>query len=453
MQMRVLALVCVLAACGDSGLLLDVNPGSSDVKFVEVFVAKQRQGDYMGMPPANSPMATSGDVFEVAETVKTPLDGDGRARILLKPGSIDQVPALLVVGYDANHAAIRYAIVEDPKGPIMLRHTQADTIVVMLDPVKQTPVGMARMPAGATPRLVRWSADKMGDDLNGPCIGVIADDGGQGVKGTFFGPRDDLDCDNATPECDDNWYLKVEGAGHCVSDMIANDPFMGACRLGTTAGCVDNNPNSGVCTPVQQVVCGPSAFCDSCSNRTLEMTGCLADTAMSDQTARIDCQLLVQDGGNGTGTLCDTKTAVIDMAALNLLGTGWACNGVAGFTNYLDASNGTPLATLPINGTTAALGTQCHLDTSVLSFGIGAAAGTVVSDLQAETWGGMVFGVHVVSTTGDPHWLVLPIHLSYQTGTCPTDGTTPTLACTFSPGANAVTPNGDTIWNCAGVTR
>jgi len=450
--MRGLALVCVLAACGDSGLLLDVTPGSKDVRSVEVFVPMQKQGDSMGMPPANSPTSTQGPVFEVIDTVQTPVDSDGRARILLKPGSIDQVPALLVLGYNANHEAIRYAVVQDPNGPIMLRHTQSDTIVVALDPAKSTSVGTARMPAGATPRIVRWSAAKMGDDLNGPCVGVI-EDGDQGVKGTFFGPHDDLDCDAATPECDDNWYLRVEGAGHCVTDMIANDPLMGACRLGTTAGCVDNNANSGVCAPLQQVVCAPSTFCTDCSDRTLEMSGCLANTAMSDQTAHIDCEVTVADNGNGTGTLCDNKIALLDLATQQLLGAGWGCNAIAGFTStYIDANSATPLTMLPLKGATnVALGLQCHADTTVLQFGVGAPAGAPVADIQQETWGGMVFGVHQVTTTGDGHFLVLPVHVTYAVGTCPTDAT-PTLSCTYSQGS-AATPNGDTIWNCGGVTR
>jgi len=445
--MRTLPLL-VLAACGQSGLLLDVNPQSADVKSVEVFVPSSQQGDYMGMPPAKSQTATQGTVYDIAATVETPIDSDGRARILLQPGAIDSVPALLVLGYNANHEAIRYAIVQDPSGPILLRHTQSDQIVVMLDPATPASVAMARMPAGATPRIVRWSAAQGGDDLAGPCVGVLADAGNQQVKGTFFGPHDDLDCDNASPDCDDNWYLTTVGAGHCVTDMVTNNT-LGACQLGTTPGCVDNAPATTTCTPTAQVVCGPTAFCADCSNKTLEMSGCLADTAMQNTTTRIECALTVQDDGNGGGTLCDNRTWSIDMAAAGLFGQGWACNGVAGFTNYLDAGTATPMLALPLKGAmNAPLGAQCHMDLTVLALGVGGAAGTPVSDVQQDTWGGLVFGVHTLGSAVDPHWLALPVHVTYvPIAQCPTDAT-PTLSCVPYPVATA---GDDTIWNCAGL--
>lgn len=453
--MRTLPLLAFLAACGQSGLLLDVSPGSKDVKSVEVFVAAQKQGDYMGMPPANSQAATQGPVYEIADTVATPLDSDGHARILLQPGAIDQVPALLVLGYNANHEAITYAIVQDPNGPIMLRHTQSDTIDVTLEPATSSSVGMARMPAGTTPRVVRWSAAKGGDDLQGPCVGVI-EDATQGIRGTFFGPHDDLDCDNATPECDDNWFLKIQGAGHCVSNMIANDPFMGACQLGTTAGCIDNNPASGVCTQLQQVVCGPTAFCDDCSNRTLEMSGCLANTSMSDTTPRIECQLLVADNGAGGATACDAKASSIDMALLGLFGPTWSCDSISGFTNYLDATMTSLPSTLALKGANSfPLAMSCHLDSTVLGFGVSAPFGAPITDPQQETWAGIVIGVHpTASSTGPNHFLVLPIHVTYVVGQCPADGTVETLTCGYSPGTGGGTPiNADLMWNCAGTTR
>lgn len=450
-----LPLLALLAACGDSGLLLDINPASKDVKSVEVFIAKDQDGDYMGMPPANSQQSTQGPVYEIVDKVATPIDGDGRVRVLLQPGAVDQVPALLVLGYNANHEAITYAIVQNPNGPIVLRHTQSDQIVVTLDPAKSTSVGSARMPAGSTPRIVRWSADKAGDDLAGPCIGVIEDDT-QGVKGTFFGPPDDLDCDNAMPECDDNWYLKTEGAGHCVTDMIATtDPLNGACRLGTTAGCIDNDPNSAACTPTNEVVCGPSSFCDQCSNRTLEMSGCLGNTAMNDATPRIECMVWVADNGAGGTQMCANETTSLDMGVLGLFGQAWRCDGIAGFTSsYLDAANPTPLNALPLEGATnVALGFQCHADTSVLGFGVSAPPDTPVADAQQETWAGMVIGVHQLQTTGTNRFLVLPIHVTYAVAPCPSDPTTQTLDCGFYAGNTGGAVNADTLWNCSGTGR
>ena len=295
--------------------MLDVVPPSSDVTTVEVFLPKDVQGMRMGMPPAAT-QKTSGTVYAVVDKVTADVSG-GHARILLQP-RLDHVgarPARARLqrqprGGDATRSSrIRQGRSSCPTRRATRSRSSSSAITEV--PVAGATTGGA---AGG-PRLARWSKTAL-DDTSGDCIAVLHDNGRGGFDGDFFSAGDDLDCDGAMPECDDTWFLHVEGAGHCVTDMVPSDPFMGACQLGTTAGCVDNNANSGVCTPIAQVVCAPSAFCNDCSDRTLEMSGCLANAAMSDASARIECELLVADDGNGGGTLCLDNSSLLDMAPL-----------------------------------------------------------------------------------------------------------------------------------------
>jgi hypothetical protein len=438
-------LVCVLAACGDSGLLLDVNAGST-AKTVEVFIPRDSVGNRMGMPPMNS-MAMQGEVFADVDIASATVDGD-HGLILLQPGSIDQVPALLVLASDASGAPVGYAVVRDPDGPIQLRHTQSDRINVELEPTSTYPLTPQRAPVTMT-QIARWSPQ--GADPAGACVGVIHPDG----SGEFFGPEDDNDCDGATPECDDHWFDRIQGAGHCVTDAIlaTPDPLMGACRLGTTNGCRDGDPAPRMCAPTPTTICGPSAFCDDCRGKTLEASGCIANSAMSDKAARIECVVGI-DITSGTAMLCDNRVATVDL--MPMFGQGWSCNGVAGFADIVNAGLATlppaplPPATLQVMGANGVtLGLQCHLDTTTLRFGVSATMMmTDVSDPSAETWAGVVFGAHQMGS--ESNYLVLPIHVTYGLG-CPSDPGMSSLSCGFLLDSHPNAINSDTIWNCAGA--
>ena len=127
--MRGLALVCVLAcACNDPGLLLEVHASDgAAIASVEVMIPDDVHGGGMGMPPKQS-AKTAGKVYEVIDTTAADVS-DGTAKVLLQAGSIDAVPALLVVGKDASGAINGYALITDPSssdGLIHVRHTASD---------------------------------------------------------------------------------------------------------------------------------------------------------------------------------------------------------------------------------------------------------------------------------------------------------------------------------------
>src|SRR4051812_8277499 len=106
--MRGLVMGLMLAACGgETGLLIDVDPGTdSGVTTVEIFVAKDKPAGRMGLPPAASTRPTQGDVYAVIDHSTVDVGADGHAQVLLQRGSLTEIPALLVLGLDANHTPV-----------------------------------------------------------------------------------------------------------------------------------------------------------------------------------------------------------------------------------------------------------------------------------------------------------------------------------------------------------
>ena len=103
--MRRLALLGLVAACGnDPGLLLDVHAGGGDVVNDRGVPARQHRGRRHG--PAAGRRTSSGEDAGHDLHGDRQRDGHGigrsRATILLKPGDRTDVPALLVLGYDAQ---------------------------------------------------------------------------------------------------------------------------------------------------------------------------------------------------------------------------------------------------------------------------------------------------------------------------------------------------------------
>src|SRR3569623_629890 len=86
--MRTLALVGLVAACGnDPRLLLDVHASGTGVVQVEVFLPDGTAGDARGLPPGGSNAAakTPGTIYTVIDRVSAKATG-GTATILLKRG-------------------------------------------------------------------------------------------------------------------------------------------------------------------------------------------------------------------------------------------------------------------------------------------------------------------------------------------------------------------------------
>lgn len=441
--MRGVALACLLAACGnEAGLLLDVHPGDSSVARVEVLLPGDQPGKYMGLPPAMTGAKVPGPVYSVVDRTGGMLDGAGVLRVLLTPGDIAAVPAILVLGYDANDTPIRYAVVTDPNGWIALPHTTSTHLVVDLDPITTVPLSNASA-STASPRLVRWDG-MTPDDATAKCFGILSGNG-SGRTGIFFGPDGDLDCDHAQPECDDTWFMHVRNPGKCATTMPPPmDDTMDACRIGDSAGCRDGFAGSNACVAQLPGVCVPAEVCDQCADG-LDPS-CVAQQMTDLKASHLDCTIYVRtNNSDGSKLFCDTVATTLAMGTL--FGSGYTCSGSNGFADPMMPANA--LATeIPLDAAPGAkLSFNCHAGTTDFAFAVSTIATTGVDPALPETQAALLFGVQSPSTTASPHVLALPLHVQYvDVGVqlCPPEA----MHCDLAPDAN--TQADDPIWHCAG---
>lgn len=439
--MRALVVLCLVSACGDTGLMLDVHPGTGDVTSVEVFLPKDQVGDQMGLPMAGA--KTDGTVFETADRVTATASGD--VSILLQPGEIDEVSELLVLGYDANHQAIRYAEVSSPDGPLQLPHTHANTIKVDLDPIAEVAAkDVTKANPANGPLLVRWS-HTMVDDPNGDCVALLTDDGIGGFEGDVYSPGgDDVDCDGANPECDDTWYLEVGVSSTpqdnplCVRDDQSPDT-MDACRLGNTVACTDNVGDCKV--PTDGVVCVPASVCDKCNDQI--DSSCFVNAVTDDSTPYIECDLSV--GPNPTTQeieLCNPNNQT-DVMPVDLASHFGGTFGITGseFDQPPNTSGGTNILDLGGSQTAKITVTPPQIGARGLVFTAENGATPAIDNGLPDTRALLVFTVH----GGVTRTLVLPF-VAHYVRDC-----TAQPACRLVIGVDNGQPFDDPIWHCSGT--
>jgi hypothetical protein len=449
--------VClVAAACGnDPGLLLDVDPGSPEVASVEVFVPKNTAGDGLGLPP-NGTAKLDGTIYEVVDSIAAARDSNGRVRILLQPGDLGEVPALLVLGYDGNHTPIASAVVTDPSGSIHLPAATTVQLQVTLAASSYVVPASAGQPTAGV-QIARWSETGSGGDLDGPCIAVLA-----GGGNSFFTAEGDLDCDGKSPDCDDTRYRYVQPVSSlplnpvCASQDL--DPLtQDACRLGQTISCTDG---VGTCSPrtsnggAELPVCVPVTLCDSCPNSD-DLTGtsgldatCEMKARMDQKTLRVDCKLAVTTAAPGGVQPCPAA-APVDLTGY--VGDRWICAGAPlGFLTSYSTTIQPGTIRVGGNGTIAdyVIAAHCGMQSGVaVSFdlNVGGAAGPVTNDIVGVLVVGVRDGSSTTSTTTDI--LGLPFHLSYVpagSDACPQQAMTCQIV------ADSGDPKDDPMWHCAG---
>jgi hypothetical protein len=443
--MRTLAVVGLLAACGsDPGLLLDVGPGSSDVTEVEVFLPGDTAGD--GLAPPMNATKQPGTIYTLIDTVQGSVDSSGRVRILLQPGDQSDVPALLLLGYDGNHTPISYAIITEP---VHLPSSTSSELKVDLMPAMYVPPSAAAQATDAV-RIARWSPN--GADLQGACIAVL-----QAGNNVFFSPPDDLDCDDASPECDDTFFRYTPPAGTlpvnrtCASQTI--DPMtQDACVLGQNVACTDG---TGTCSPpltTDAPKCVPATLCEKCPNSDAPDGTSGIDLACENaaridaSTLRIDCKLAVTQPAAGMFMPCPGNGGV-DL--INFTAPSWVCTGQPlAFVGEFGLA--VPQSYLPIGGMPAmpdyAFGAHCNgSDGVVFSLTpVSMNPGPLTSSSPIPSI--LAFGMED-KTTLALATLIVPFRLSYalQSDTCPT-GSPITCAVVQDSGD----PKDDPIWHCTG---
>jgi hypothetical protein len=439
-RMRALVVICAIAGCGDSGLLLDITPGASDATTVEVFLPSDQNDGHIGLPGAQQ--KTPATVYTVADHVTAAVTG-GHARILLQPGSLTSVPAMLVLAYDGSHAAVAYAVVTDPSGSITFRHTQSDELKIELSPITEVPTAGATMVPVSAPRLARWTAPPaMPDDPNGACIAVLHDDGHGGIASDYFAPEDDQDCDAAEPECDDNWYLRPAVApANPANPQCARDDrtpaTMDACRIGDTVACTDN---IGDCKPREPAICAPSPLCDKCNDQLDPQ--CAVDAFADTRTLRVECTFPVQSSTGSAGpTFCQATPVgnyAIDLAPR--MGTTFSCSGATSFYQPPLMPLGSDALTL-MGTSTATVAVACSGGTRGLLFTLTATDGTMIDPTTPATRALISVGVASANVT---RTLVLP----FVARLVPDCAVMP--HCELIEGIDNGQPFVDPLWKCAG---
>jgi hypothetical protein len=436
-SMRTWVGVFVLVGCGDTGLLLDVNPGTSEVASIDVVIADAQKASHMGLPMAS--VKTGGPVWEVVEHVTATVEGGAHARILLQPGSLGGAPTLLVLGYDGHHNAIRFAQLPAVTFP----HTHSDTIKLTLDPITEVPAAgsTAGTPTGA--KLVRWS--KTPDDNTGDCIAVLTDNGSGHYGGDFFGPGSDLDCDQADPECDDTWYLKTpaagSGSGSAATSCARNDrtpDTMDVCRVGKAIACTDNVGDcsfAAVSTNAAGAPCAPSTLCDNCNDQIA--TSCLQTTIESENTVHIDCTLPAGLNAGSAFGFCANGSPTFILDTGTSLSTAFQC---AGGVTFWPLSFAGASAALPLNGAaTAALTATCSTQGPGINFSVTGFTTATVDSSLASTEAMMAI---TTANTAAPHTLMIPIIVHLVS-----DCTMPS-SCTLVQGVDNGQAFTDTMWKC-----
>lgn len=453
--MRRLALLGLVAACGsEPGLLLDVAGGSGVVR-VEVFLPDGTAGDAMGLPPggANAAAKTPGTIYTVIDRVSATAAG-GTATILLKPGDLSEVPALLVLGYDANHTPIASAVITDPSGSVKLPASKTVELKVALDPATYSVPGRF----GSGVNIARWSSDLPSGDLMGPCIAVVG-----GPVNAFFSVAGDLDCDGEHPDCDDTAFKFVgtlpPANALCASDSLY-PPTMNACTIGSSIACTDGIGTCGPRVIGNTPICVPRTVCAHCKNSdaTTGSSGinasCEAAAGTDPDTVRIDCQLLAMAGSAaGTVSPCTDPGKPLDLAPF--VGQGWGC--VPSSTYWISSFGGvastTPGGFLPVGGTANApdYRVDAHCGSTGLAFSFtGTSMSTFPDEPTTDVIALFAFATHAPGAITPFAQIAIPFRLSYaMTDFCPAPDQ-PAIMCQIK--SQSGDPMDDPLWKgCAGA--
>jgi hypothetical protein len=352
----------------------------------------------------------------------------GETRILLQPGDIHDVPGLLVLAYDANGTPIAETVVRNADGSwLHLPSTTTEEIQITLEPA--TYVTPMAVPTTTGTRITRWSQSGAAGDLKGGCIAVLGADGN-----SFFDTKDDLDCDNKDPECDDHVYDFVDTPSNpmvptaCASQDFKMPDTGDACRIGQTIACTDG---FGTCGPLSggsgstmpPPICVPEAVCKSCPNSDstsgtsgLDMS-CEADALMNgDDVPYVDCDI---EAMVSTVNMEPCMDSLPPLDFSNVAGAGWGCVHIAGFIGQFGQANGAagplPVGADPMTGYMLSASCDQSMNAPRVNFTLTANSGTptpIPADTKADAM--LLLGVRSSSTTTAFSELAVPFHLHFH---------------------------------------
>jgi hypothetical protein len=262
-----------LAGCSATATGIDVEIESDiAIDSVEVFTATAQCEGACGDEGVSwlvDQPRPEGQTFVTAQPAQRILPrNDGGTFVLhLEPTEgTTYVPALVIVGFDANNTPVSVAdfggVDFDASGG---EHWRVE--LVAADPVKAIPGGN---PGDApTDRVGVWGREDASGELIPDavrCVGVQHWTG-NAWEGTFIVPEDDLDCDGETIECDDRYANLNQTTG--PNQCLGLDSAGVSCRLGKSL-CEDGVSDDATCNPIElgtgNSMCVSDELCNQCAD-------------------------------------------------------------------------------------------------------------------------------------------------------------------------------------------
>jgi hypothetical protein len=323
---RALGLILLVAACGPSGLTIEVVVDDPAIVKVELYAGASCGSECprITAPPGLAPMSVD-QAFVVDDprpfVVEQKDFADGVAGFRLEAPQDTTLAILVAVGYDAQNQ-IKWSwsrqYVDIPDG---------DAAHWRIELAPTSAIGLLPQPEG-TERAVQWQ-----NPSGGPACLLLEHWGANFVaERELLGPAADRDCDgvSAATECAP-WIPNALGAAptidnaNCVTPTTIDGAFV--CTLGGPE-CTENPalPHEA-CVPVEPNYCTPSSLCQ-CKG-TAEPATCLRElitnsTGASDGMPHVKCVIHV----DATGAQCDSQPLEIDLGAA-VSASSTKCKGMA----------------------------------------------------------------------------------------------------------------------------
>lgn len=313
---RALGLLLLVAACGPSGLTIEVVVDDPAIVKVELYAGRDCGSECprVTAPPGLAPMSVD-DAFVIDDPrpfiVEARDFSGGVAGFRIETGQDTSLAILVAVGYDAQ-GDIRWSwsrrYVEIPSG-------DAQHWEIHLAPTTAiTP--LATPQAEGTERAAQWP-----NPSGGPaCLLLEHWDHNFIPTRDLLGPVDDRDCDGVAEllECAP-WIPNAYGAApsleatSCVTPKLLSTGA-NVCMLGGPQCTEDPLLPRSDCVPVDPSYCTPSSLCQ-CKDSP-DVRACLAGRIAMDTAARqmpfVSCVIHVDDSGNQ----CDASELEIDLGAI-----------------------------------------------------------------------------------------------------------------------------------------
>lgn len=271
--MRGVAIVCLtagVAACGGSGVDIDVSSPNADIDEVELFVAPGECSRQNGSPCASGIAWSStlqdqpaGDIFLLQDSnaLTAPAKGNAARFRLEASGGNSFVARIAAVGKSQGKVVAGGVLTPDVDIPF----DHPEIWKLELEPMSEPPAAgpdATPVPGAPEQRLHVWTAADR-DPALADCA-MFQSWNGSSWDREYLVPPMDRDCDGNAIECNNYWFDFNAGgdATSCLSTSGTLDN--GICTVGS-ALCADGRSANDECVQSTPEICVADALCASCT--------------------------------------------------------------------------------------------------------------------------------------------------------------------------------------------